>query len=232
MTPGTAATETGRLIAASVGETTEPCVDEAGRLLEEAGYTVRMFAIEEGAGAEMERLIANGAVAGVLDLTLADWADAVLGGVLAAGPGRLEAAARSGTPAVLAPGGLDSVRFGPRETLPPQYGRRKLYAPTPDRTLMRTDVSENARLGRLLAETINQSVGPVALCLPIRGFSSLSAPGQPFRWMEADMAFVGNLTTHLRRDIPCYDVPIDLNDPAFARACVETLRALLEEIGR
>ena len=41
----------------------------------------------------MERLIEDGYFAGVLDLTTTEWCDQLVGGVLAAGPNRLEAAA-------------------------------------------------------------------------------------------------------------------------------------------
>ena len=44
----------------------------------------------------MEMLIENGYFAGVLDMTTTEWVDEVCGGVLSAGPTRLEAAALTG----------------------------------------------------------------------------------------------------------------------------------------
>ena len=52
----------------------------------------------------MESLIETGLVAGVLDVTTTEWADELVGGVLSAGPTRLEAAARRGVPAVVSTG--------------------------------------------------------------------------------------------------------------------------------
>ena len=41
-------------------------------------------------------LIESGSIAGVLDVTTTEWADQLVGGVLAAGPDRLDAAAKRG----------------------------------------------------------------------------------------------------------------------------------------
>ena len=71
----------------------------------------------------MESLIEAGHVAGVLDVTTTEWADELVGGVMSAGPTRLEAAARTGTPAVIAPGCLDMVNFWEPHTLPEKYPR-------------------------------------------------------------------------------------------------------------
>ena len=64
----------------------------------------------------MESLIEAGLVAGVLDITTTEWADELVGGVLGAGPTRLDAAANSGVPAIVTPGCLDMVNFqGPKQ---------------------------------------------------------------------------------------------------------------------
>ena len=69
----------------------------------------------------MESLIETGLVAGVLDLTTTEWADEHIGGILGAGPTRLEAAARAGVPAVIAPGCMDMANFGESDTVPAKF---------------------------------------------------------------------------------------------------------------
>src|SRR5207248_11229166 len=119
----------------------------------------------------MESLIESGMVAGVLDLTTTEWADELVGGVLNAGPTRLEAAARKGVPAVVSTGCLDMVNFGPPETVPEKFKGRRFYQHNPQVTLMRTTPEENRELGRILAEKLNLSTGPVTLLLPLPGNS-------------------------------------------------------------
>ena len=86
---------------------------------------------------------------------------------MSAGPTRLEAAARTGTPAVIAPGCLDMVNFWEPETLPEKYRGRRLYQHNAKQTLIRTDPDENTELGRIIAGKLNLSTGPVAVYFPL-----------------------------------------------------------------
>ncbi len=87
----------------------------------------------------------------MLDLTTTELADDLVGGVLSAGPERLTAAGRHGVPQVVAPGALDMVNFGPRDTVPERFEGRHLYVHNPTVTLMRTTPDEMAELGRRVA---------------------------------------------------------------------------------
>lgn len=125
------------IVASQFGNTT-PCIEHAKKILEGAGYEVIVFAATGTGGRTMESLIETGLVAGVLDVTTTEWADELVGGVLTAGPTRLEAAARHGVPAVVSTGCLDMVNFGPPETVPAKFAGRKFYQHNPQVTLMRT----------------------------------------------------------------------------------------------
>jgi uncharacterized protein (UPF0261 family) len=166
-------------------------------------------------------------VAGVLDVTTTEWADELVGGVLSAGPGRLEAAGRAGVPAVVSTGCLDMVNFGPPETVPSTFAGRRFYAHNPQVTLMRTTPEECAQLGTLLAEKLNAYRGPVTVLLPLRGGSMISAPGGPFQDADADAALYRSLRSSLRSDIPVRELDCVINDPVFADACAEELLRLL-----
>ncbi len=218
-----------QIIAASMFGNTTGCVQQAKAICESAGYEVLVFHATGMGGRTLESLVAAGWIAGVLDVTTTEWADELVGGVLSAGPHRLEAAARAGVPAVVAPGCLDMVNFGPPETVPPQFREgRTFYAHNPQVTLMRTTPAECAELGRIIAEKLNTSTGPVSVCLPLRGISVISAPGGMFHDPVADQALFDSLKRHLRRDIPVIEIDVQINDAEFARECAERL---LEMVG-
>lgn len=224
-------TDTDRpLVVASMFGNTTKCIEAAVPLLEQAGYEVVVFAATGTGGRAMESLIASGLVAAVLDVTTTELADELVGGVLSAGPDRLDAAARHGVPAIVAPGCLDMVNFGERETVPDRFAGRTLYAHNPQVTLMRTTPEECAALGRLLAAKVNASRGPVTVLIPRRGISVISAAGGPFHDPVADAALFEAIESGLRPDVPCMSLDCDINDPAFARACVEALLATIRRV--
>src|SRR5207249_6508736 len=136
------------LIGATMFGVTTPCVTRARQALEDAGYEVLVFHATGTGGRAMEDLARGGFLAGLLDLTTTELADELVGGVLSAGPDRLEAAGAAGVPQVVSLGALDMVNFGPRETVPPQFEDRNLYVHNPTVTLMRTTPEECAELGR------------------------------------------------------------------------------------
>lgn len=212
------------IVASQFGNTTA-CVDHARKRLEAAGYEVLVFHATGTGGRTMESLIESGLVAGVLDITTTEWADELVGGVLGAGPTRLEAAARRGVPAIVAPGCLDMVNFLAPETVPAKFQGRNFYPHNPQVTLMRTTPEECARLGRIIAEKLNLSTGPVTVLLPLRAISVISAPGQKFHDPAADKALFDALKAGLRPDICVVEMDCEINAPAFADACVEALLA-------
>src|SRR5581483_7859846 len=126
------------LIGATMFGVTTPAVTRARERLEELGYEVLVFHATGTCGQSMEALARGGYLAGVLDLTTTELADDLVGGVLSAGPDRLETAGELGLPQVVSLGALDMVNFGPRETVPAQFEGRNIYVHNPTVTLMRT----------------------------------------------------------------------------------------------
>jgi uncharacterized protein (UPF0261 family) len=224
--PAPATADKSIIVASQFGNTT-PCIEHAKKILEAAGYEVIVFAATGTGGRTMESLIETGLVAGVLDLTTTEWADELVGGVLSAGPTRLEAAAKAGLPTVVSTGCLDMVNFGPPETVPAKFAGRKFYQHNPQVTLMRTTPEECAQLGKILAEKLNRSTGPVKVLLPLRGGSVISAPGGPFHDAAADRELIAALRKNLRTDFVVIELDANINDPKFAEACANALLQLL-----
>ncbi len=209
------------IIAASMFGNTTECIDHARKLLENAGYEVLVFHATGTGGKAMEDLIASGMVTGVLDITTTEWADELVGGTLSAGPTRLDAAATAGIPAVIAPGCLDMVNFGAKESVPEKFAERKFYIHNPQVTLMRTTSEECAKLGEIIAEKANRSTAPVTLMIPEKAISIISAEGQPFYDREADDALFAAIRKHAQ--VPVVSFPETINSRAFAEAAAHQL---------
>jgi uncharacterized protein (UPF0261 family) len=211
------------LIAATMFGVTTPCVTKAREILEAAGYEVLVFHATGTGGRAMEDLVRGGFIVGVLDVTTTELADELVGGVLSAGPNRLEAAGNHGVPQVIAPGALDMVNFGPPDTVPEKFKNRKFYQHNPTITLMRTTVDENAALGKMMARKLSQAKGQTTVIIPKRGVSAIDAQGQPFDSPEARTAWIQNLKQNVTDNVTVIEMDNNINDDAFATRLAETL---------
>ncbi len=217
------------LIIASMFGNTTTAVDHARGILEAAGYEVLVFHATGTGGRAMEGLIADGYITASLDITTTELADEVCGGVLSAGPERCLAAARAGIPTVLVPGCVDMANFWGIDTVPEKYRERKLYRWNPNVTLMRTNVAENVVIGEMIARAANESRGPVAVLIPLKGVSMLDSPGGDFWDPDADRACFETIRKNLKPDIPYIEIDANINDPAFSGQAVRTLLDLITQ---
>ena len=208
---------------------TTPAADEARERLNELGYEVLVFHATGAGGRAMEKLVESGLVTGVLDLTTTELADELVGGVLSAGPHRLERAGALGVPQVVSLGALDMVNFGPRSTVPERFGGRTFLVHNPTVTLMRTTPDEMAELGRRIARKLAASNGPVRLHIPLRGLSGIDVEGGPFRDEDADERLFDALREGLAgSDVVVVEKDQTINDPGFGRDMAEALDELIK----
>jgi uncharacterized protein (UPF0261 family) len=211
------------LVGATMFGVTTPCVTAARERLEELGYEVLVFHATGTGGQSMEALMRSGFITASLDVTTTELADELVGGVLSAGPDRLDAAGELGIPQVVSLGALDMVNFGPLETVPVEFRERLLYKHNPTVTLMRTTPEESAELGRRIGRKLSAATGQVTLFIPLRGVSLIDVEGEVFHDPEADGALFDALRETLDPGVDVRELDTDLNDPAFARAMAETL---------
>jgi uncharacterized protein (UPF0261 family) len=219
------------LVVASMFGNTTVCVNKAKELMEKAGYEVLVFHATGTGGRAMEHMIGTGLVSGVLDVTTTEWADELVGGILSAGPERLDAAGRERVPTIVTPGCLDMVNFGEPKSVPAKFAKRQFYFHNPQVTLMRTSPSECRKLGATLAAKINAYRGPVSVLLPLRALSIISAKGQPFHDAKADQALFDAVRADLDPRIPLIEMDVVINDPGFAEACAQELLRLMQAAG-
>jgi uncharacterized protein (UPF0261 family) len=217
------------MIAATMFGVTTAGVTKAREIIEKAGYEVLVFHAVGSGGRTMEELIRAGFIAGVLDLTTTELADELAGGVLTAGPNRLEAAGEFGVPQVVSLGALDMVNFGARESIPAKYAQRKLYPHNPLVTLMRTTREENAELGRIIAAKLSKAKGPTVLMIPKKGVSAIDVEGKPFYDAEADEALFAALRKDITPNVTLVELDADINSDAFATEAAHRLLALVKK---
>jgi uncharacterized protein (UPF0261 family) len=220
------------VIAATMFGVTTACVTRAREVLEKAGCEVLVFHATGSGGRAMEALIRDGLVDGVLDVTTTEWCDELVGGILSAGPERLDAAAQAGIPQVVSLGALDMVNFGAKETVPSQFAGRNLYVHNPTVTLMRTTAQEMAELGKIIAKKVSVAQGPSAVFVPKKGVSAIDAAGQPFYDAEADRACFESLAKNLDGKVERREMDNHINDPEFAEAMANRLLELMEAAGK
>jgi uncharacterized protein (UPF0261 family) len=217
----------GRTVGITMLGHTTPAVMRIREALLEAGHDPVVFHANGVGGPAMEKLVAAGALEGVIDYTLSELANTIRDGLHATGPERLTVAGEHGLPQVVVPGCADFFNQGAPSTLPPEYASRKRYYHNPVATLVRLEADEMAELGRLVAERLSGAKGPVHVVVPTRGFSLADVEGGDLWDPEADAAFVDALEGALRADIPCERVDTHVNDPELADLVASRYLALV-----
>jgi uncharacterized protein (UPF0261 family) len=216
------------LLAASMFGSTTPCVTAVKAEMEKHGFEVLVFHATGTGGRTMEDLVAQGLIAGLLDVTTTELADNVCGGVMDAGPERCLTAPRAGLPTVLVPGCVDMANFWSVQSMPKAYQDRVLYRWNPNVTLMRTNVEENREIGRRIAAAANAATGPVIILIPKRGVSVLDSEGGDFWNPEADQACFDAIHTGVRTGIPVIELDSHINDPQFSAEVAKQMLQLLK----
>jgi uncharacterized protein (UPF0261 family) len=134
--------------------TTTKGVTFAREELERRGYETLVFHASGAGGRAMERLVRQGVIHGVLDMTIAEIGAHLVGGLHDAGPRRLEAMRDTGVPLLLVPGAADTVVLPPMSDLPEKFRHgRILNKHNPTMTTMRTSVERIGASGRLSSKS-------------------------------------------------------------------------------
>lgn len=207
---------------------TTPAVDFIRKHLE-SNYEIETYVFHATGhgGKAMERLVREGGLDAVLDLTTTEVCDHLTGGVMSAGPHRLEAATEAGIPNIISVGATDMTNFGPMSTVPERYRNRKLYEHNPVVTLMRTSKDEARQVGEFIVgklKTYAKDPSTIQLWLPTGGVSMIAVPGGPFEDAEADATLFQTVKDGLKGSrIEVIEDKRAINDETFARDIAEAL---------
>ncbi len=206
---------------------TTPCVQAVTKRLSD-DYDCLVFHATGVGGQSMEKLAESGLLDGVIDVSTTEVADEIGGGVLSAGPHRMDVFARRALPYVGSCGALDMINFGTFDSVPERFKARRLYKHNPTVTLMRTTADECKAIGEFIARKLNAMTGPVRFLIPEGGVSAIDKPGAAFHDPDADRALFDAITTHFRAggNRKVIRLPHHINDEAFADALVAAWREI------
>ena len=221
------------LVAVSSFGGTSGCVDRVSERLEALGYEVILFHASGVGGKSLERLAASGELSGVIDVTTHELADLVVDGVFSAGQGRLTGAGQAGLPQVIVPGAIDHSNFWVGQ-VPERYRNRDFFRYNAQNLLMRTDTQEFASLATIMAERINAAKGSLRVMIPLEGFSEHTKRNAhdlegkdrgPWKRLD-DYRMFADLLKRQVKGVRIDELPLHVNDPRFADACVDAFLEL------
>ncbi len=214
------------LVAITQAGITTPGVMAIKDSLEREGFEIIAFHCNGIGGKAMEEMILEGVIQGVIDFSPHEITDFLFGGLMPAQPDRLTAAGEMGIPQIVVPGGTDIRLYGVGADLPEALRQRATVQHTPTHTHVRTSAEEMAGVARFIASRLNAGRGPRAAIVPSQGFSMLNRQGGPLFDPVANQAYIQTLRAELSPDVKYIEVDAHINDPEFARVCVETFLAL------
>jgi uncharacterized protein (UPF0261 family) len=199
-------------------------------LLEHEFEIVSFHATGLGDRAAME-LVPQGIFEGFIDLVPGAFSEYLLGGNRGtSGPGRLDIAANIPIPYILCPGGFDIISCGPIDRkdkndplwISRRLADRKLYVQEYPRAQARMHADEMEFIAAAAAERLNayHHKKRVKVVIPLRGFSSLSAPGGALSDPACDRVFGMALRKDLDPAIDVVEVDAEINSREFAGAVV------------
>jgi uncharacterized protein (UPF0261 family) len=176
----------------------------------------------------MAELIQMGFFKGILDLTLHDVMDHMAGGAYGKiNKNRLHAYLSRDLPAVIAPGGLDTIAFPDGHPSLPLFKKRKTYHHD-----FRWGIKANKEelikvanwIGNILKETRPKNS---IFLIPLRGWSYPGEPGRQFYDPELNGLLTKWIKKFFKED-SVFEVDLSINDPQFGRIACKHLESLME----
>ncbi len=187
--------------------------------LEKRGYDVAVFHTLGMGGQAYEQAIKDGLIDVALDLSLVELVDEVVGGVTTAGKIRLKAAAEKGIPQIVGAGAIGNFFWFAGRPLPPELKNRKHHRHNQLLTIVAAETGDKAKVGRLVAERLNEAKGQTSVVIPLVGWVEGDRhPRSPFHDPKGGKAFSEALKSNLKPGIKVIELDCHVNDPQFSEA--------------
>jgi len=179
-----------------------------------------------GSGRTMEELAGEGMFAGILDYSTHEIIDDLFDGVGGA-PERLSVLSRTTIPAVISVGACDYMIYPSPDHIPSAFQGRPTLFYNPQMTFVQPSPDDMAKVAGIIAERLNQALGPTLMLIPKRGFSAPNIEGGPLWGPEGNQAMIDGLRQHLKPEVPLVTIDAHINDAEFAKAAADALMALI-----
>ncbi|EFK05455.1 PEP-utilizing enzyme, mobile domain protein [delta proteobacterium NaphS2] len=197
------------------------------RRLGKLGFEVVTFHSIGTGGEAMEKMISEESVDVVVDLSLHELTSRHFGGAFDAGPNRCKAAIRAGIPTVLVPGSMDFLASGPLDQTKKSFPGRKYHKHNAHFSAVGTTPDELRKAAEILAERCNEGTGPIAMLVPMKGFSEFGREGHHLFDPAGPPAFAEAFRKAIKRDIHFECLPYHINDDAFVDAIETALHKMV-----
>jgi len=208
--------------------TTESCLINVRQALEARGMEVVTFHTVGSGGEAMDEVIREEDVEIVVDISLHELVDHFFGGDYDAGPNRGLAALEKGIPTILVPGNTDFLVTGPLALAKERFAGRRMHAHNSAITAVGTNQREMEDLAKLISEMCRKAKGPVAVLVPMGGFSAFNSSGGPLEDPDVRREFAKALRASLPGGIPYTESGHHINDPEFAMEIMDCINRLMQ----
>ncbi len=177
----------------------------------------------------MEDLIREGTISAVMDLCLHEMTAEYLGnyGYSKGALNRLCAAAETGIPALICPGGIDFACLLKHELLEDEEKRGCMWH-NPILTHTRLYESEILDITRTIVLRLNRSKGKTKVILPMGGLRTMSYEGELFHKPETIRKMRRIFEEGLKPEITFRAYDMNFCDPEFADVCASEMLDLLQ----
>lgn len=203
------------LILLSTLGTTEVCSQSIKRALERDGREVVVFHTTGTGGKALEEMVREEKVEAVIDISLTELGNHLIGGEYDAGTTRCQSALEKGIPVIFVPGNTDFFSTGPLSFAKQRFPGRHYHVHNAAITAIRVEHHETVKIAERLAMLCNAKKGPCVIIVPLGGLSSFDQPGGPFHDPEAPLLFLNTLKKHLHQGTELHVSPHHVNDPMF-----------------
>jgi len=214
------------LVLLSTLGTTEPCSQGIKRALEKEGREVVVFHTTGTGGKALEEMVREEEVEAVIDISLTELGNNLIGGEFDAGPTRGQTALEKGIPVIFVPGNTDFFSTGPLSFAKQRFPGRHYHIHNAAITAIRVELNETVKIAERLAALCNAGRGPRVILVPLSGLSSFDQPDGPFHDPKAPGLFFETLKMHLHPGTELHAFPYHVNDPTFTMEVVRIWQML------
>ncbi|MCP3903416.1 MAG: UPF0261 family protein [Planctomycetes bacterium] len=194
-----------------------------------AGYETIVFHAVGSGGRAMEQMMKDGIIGAVFDYALGEISDELHDGLRAGGSERLTVAGSLGLPQVLCPGGAEHVGLLVEPNTVPEAYRDHLHVfHNPIILAPRLNADEFRLVAREIARRLASTTGNACFMMPKRGTSRYGIAGGPLHDPAGDEAFLDELAGCLPETVELVELDLEAEDPAFVKAAVDRLVAMIE----